>query len=184
MSGWLIAVIAFAEAFLTTFSTAMGAVWTVQGNQWPSWPALGFGAVGGLVAGFRRLSGLFRVPPALPVVLLAALLFTGCAGRVIRDVVTDLAPDFKAQAAVLTGSASLLPPNAPWLACNVALQDLGAKLLAGPGLDVPGAGIFTEAARLHVLDSLIANLPTAIKQSCGEVLLTILLRAGSRLPGL
>lgn len=113
-----------------------------------------------------------------------ALVAAGCAGQAIRTVVTDLKPDFQAQAEVLRGSAALLPPGDPWLACNTALQDLGGKLLAGPGLEVKGAGLFTEAARLHVLDSVIQNLPTAVKQACGEVLLGILLRAGRRLPGL
>lgn len=116
--------------------------------------------------------------------VLLALTLSGCAGNAIRKVVTTLQPDFQAQAQVLIGSAPLLPPNDPWLACNLALQDLGAKLLAGPGLDVAGSGLFTEAARLHVLDTVVQNLPPQVKQACGEVLMSLMLRAGSRLPGL
>lgn len=74
MQTWVLAVIAFAEAFLTTFATAMGAVWTIQGNQWPSLPSIALGTVGGLVAGFRRLGAFYKIPVAA----LMILAFTGC----------------------------------------------------------------------------------------------------------
>lgn len=117
-------------------------------------------------------------------ILVAGVLVTGCAGPVIRQVTTLVGPDVDGAAAVLKASEDLLPANDPWLRCLTNLQVLNLHLVAGPGLQVQGGGLLTEAARLHVLDSLSQNLPPALKAACGEVVLQLLMRAGARMPGL
>lgn len=121
-------------------------------------------------------------------VLVIALLGAGCAAPLTKQAVTLVAPDVKAAVKVLTASEALLPDHDPWLVCLTNLDTLGTYLAAGPGLDVPECAgrpcILTEAARLHVLDTVARTLPPALKAACGQLLLELMIRAGSRAPGL
>ncbi len=63
-------------------------------------------------------------------------------------------------------------------------QDLAAQLQAGPGLELAGAGLFTELMRAHVIDAVVQNPPAEVQTKCGAALWGLLVRAGRRMPGL
>lgn len=118
-------------------------------------------------------------------ILSLSLLLTGCVSTALNSGVTNFVQqDFVAAGKVLDASKDLLAPGDPWKPCVDAMAAGILKLQQGPGLKVEGGGLITEAARLHVLDSLVQNIPEPVKASCGAVLFDLMLRAGRRAPGL
>lgn len=109
---------------------------------------------------------------------------TGCVGRVVRGPLADFTiQDLRSAEAIATAAKDLLPPDDPWGPCVGALATTIEQLQATAGLETDGRGVFTEAMRLHVLESVVRAPATPAKVSCGGVVFQILLRGATRLPG-
>lgn len=119
------------------------------------------------------------------IALSLTIFLSGCASGILNSKVTNFVQeDFVAAGKVLDASKDFLAPGDPWKPCVDAMAAGIIKLQQGPGLKVEGGGLITEAARLHVLDSIVNNIPIEVKSSCGMVLFDLMLRAGKRVPGL
>jgi hypothetical protein len=86
---------------------------------------------------------------------------------------------------VLSRSQNLLPPGDPWFACMATIQNMLMAVQAGPGAPETTNGILTEAARLHVLDTMMSQASTSPgQQTCAQIILAIQLRmAAGATPG-
>lgn len=123
-----------------------------------------------------------------PLILaLAMLATTGCAQQLVNSqAVAFLKADLDSAAQVSTAgqAAGLLLPTDPWASCALAVSRTLVQVQASVGLVTPAGGLFTEAARLHILDVLSQSFPPELQAACGQVFFDLLLRAGKRFPGL
>jgi hypothetical protein len=129
-------------------------------------------------------------PMKLVVILLAALLVGGCGESLQQKILTGpvitlTLKDAVSAQDVLTKSAALLPAGDTWLGCMQTIQGLLQAVQAGPGAPEPVNGILTEAARLHVLDTMLQqSTSTPGQQNCAQILIQIQLRAAAgAIPG-
>ena len=161
MQTWVLAVIAFAEAFLTEFTATMAGVWTIQGNQWPPLSALALGCVFGGLAGFRRIGAFYKIPATAALVLLALSGCTTIAHAGPQDiVVNDLtAARDNLQAAAAVGQ---LPKDDPALSClNGVVAQLGA-----PSVEYKIKGLVSVASVAYIKAQAVKQGGPVLQRDC------------------